>query len=502
MQSKTELFFEKGDVHDLVCQSLEGQEGVSELFEFRLLLQTQLDVNLEHVTAVLLDENTPAILRLATPEGDSIIVGLVSSVVTLSAAHLSSAAFEVTIVPRIWRATRTRRSRLYENMTVPEIVKFALEHDYQFRDGDDFELHCVTGHYPKEEYLVQYEESDWTFLSRLMEYYGISYYFRFDERSRRDVLHVVDSSGGFQQYVGPEGATIPFNPAGKVGIDDAYVTSISRRAELRHPNHVLVLGYDYEKPKAHVVAEKHGHASTQETPYCLFWEDCSDPKEASFIAHVRQEELEIQAISYKGETHVSNLRPGQHFRLDQHFDPVFVDRSILVTRLVHQAKNAQGESASGYRNSFEAVEFGAVTLRPKRRTPCPRIDGVMFAKIASREGTPTAGEIDRWGRYRVIVPYPTVTAGRLHASHGSHMWIRMAQPNASQRNIRGAAGFHMPLHAGTEVLLVHVNGDPDRPIIAGAVPNHLTQSPLYESVATRGGIKTRSGITIQYDDDA
>ena len=499
--TRTELFFEKGDLHDLELHALEGREAISELYSFRVDVRSKSAMPPDELAQTLLSEEHRATLTLGTPEGRAQIHGMVSSVEALPAEDAARATFRVTVVPRLWLAAQTRRSRLYEKMTVLDILRFVLQHDYALEEGKDFVLRCAH-RYAAEEYLVQYEESDWSFVCRILEYYGIYFWFRFDEASQRDVLTVADANAAFEQYAGDEGGTIPFNPGAKLGVRNAYIIGIARVSELRHPNHVLIHGYDFTRPKAAVVAERPSHSQAK-TPSCFFWQDCETLPEAEFLARIRGEELDVWKTRYRAQSHVSNVRPGHRFSLDQHFDQSFSRRELVVTAIDHRAVQigAGGESG-GYSNSFEALDHEPIAFRPRRLTPWPRIDGVIPAKIAARPGMRNAGEMDRRGRYRVIVPYPSVHEGRLVPGRGSEMWIRMAQPNATQRNARGAAGFHMPLHGGTEVLLVHVNGDPDRPVIAGALPNDLAQSPIYDGVGTRGGLKTRSGITVQYDDDA
>ena len=162
---------------------------------------------------------------------------------------------------------------------------------------------------------------------------------------------------------------------------------------------------------------------------------------------------------------------------------------------------------------FQAIPLG-VPYRPTRRTPKPRIYGHMHATI---DGDPNlkgsvAADLDSSGRYAVLFPYD----GDGQAGGRASRRIRMAQPSAGE-----GYGMHFPLRIGTEVAITHVNGDPDRPVIAGAVPNPRTESPITGTVSTSGEgsapasperdkgrgptisrIQTASGITISFYDDA
>jgi len=133
-----------------------------------------------------------------------------------------------------------------------------------------------------------------------------------------------------------------------------------------------------------------------------------------------------------------------------------------------------------------------VTYRPPRTTPKPRIDGVVYATIDGPELNIPA-PIDEEGRYKVILPFDLAAEQGGRASR----WIRMAQPTSG-----AGYGMHFPLRPGTEVILTHVHGDPDRPIIAGAVPNAQTPSPVTSANATQSVLRTATGIIMEFEDDA
>ena len=105
----------------------------------------------------------------------------------------------------------------------------------------------------------------------------------------------------------------------------------------------------------------------------------------------------------------------------------------------------------------------------------------------------SAAPIDDQGRYRVVFPYD------LYGEHGGRAtrWVRKAEPYSGP-----SYGMHFTLHVGAEVAIAHTYGDPDRPIIVGSMPNPSMTSPLVSDIATRSAIRTRSGILIDFEDDA
>src|SRR5262249_27870817 len=143
------------------------------------------------------------------------------------------------------------------------------------------------------------------------------------------------------------------------------------------------------------------------------------------------------------------------------------DGEYLITVVEHSAGwigDARGPSH--YRADFKAIPK-SVPFRPLRATPRPNIGGVMHAHVDS-DGAGQYAQIDQLGRYRVRMPFD----GSDNAGSGASRWIRMAQHYSGP-----GYGSHFPLHKGAEVLLVHVDGDPDRPIIVASIPNPTTLTP-------------------------
>lgn len=181
--------------------------------------------------------------------------------------------------------------------------------------------------------------------------------------------------------------------------------------------------------------------------------------------------------------------PGQRFVLQDPPGMPELENEYLITSIAHQA--SAGIGGGDYSNSFEAVEY-AYEYRPPMRTPWPRIEGVINARIDDGE-IDSGAPIDERGFYRVILPYDYYG----QVGEKPTAWIRKAEAYAGIDH-----GAHFTLHSGAEVLLAHVNGDPDRPIIVGAVPNASRPSPVSDAERTRHIVRTRSGIVLDFQDDA
>ena len=145
-----------------------------------------------------------------------------------------------------------------------------------------------------------------------------------------------------------------------------------------------------------------------------------------------------------------------------------------------------------YANSFQCIP-ASQPFRPERRTAWPSIKGVMHARVDA-EGDGKYAELDAFGRYKLVFPFDEHAA---EAKPGkASRWVRLAQPYAGP-----GGGMHFPLLKGTEVLVTHIDGDPDRPIIAGAVPNAELPGPTSADNPSQNTIRTATGNVLQFDDN-
>ncbi|MEW6670036.1 MAG: type VI secretion system tip protein VgrG, partial [Thermodesulfobacteriota bacterium] len=225
------------------------------------------------------------------------------------------------------------------------------------------------------------------------------------------------------------------------------------------------------------------------------------PEEGERLAKIRAESLLCRREVFQGEGAVPYIAPGFTFDLKEHYRSTF-NQGYLVTEVSHEG-NQEGYLVSGlslddqtekevfYGNTFTAIPAN-VQYRPERLTPRPRICGAITAKIDAA-GSGQYAELDEHGRYKVVVPFDT--SGRKDGKAST--WIRMATPYAGSDH-----GMHFPLHKGTEVLLTFEEGDPDRPVIASAVPNPENPSPVNSANQTKSVITTASGNKIHMEDQA
>jgi type VI secretion system secreted protein VgrG len=215
------------------------------------------------------------------------------------------------------------------------------------------------------------------------------------------------------------------------------------------------------------------------------------PEEGTMLASIRAQELLARKVRMQAMTTVRGLRAGHRFRLDGAEPEVYgLATEYVVVAIDHFAEGGEHDADLPYYNRVE-LQPASVAFRPARTTPKPRIHGVVHAKIDAEAEDEVNVPVDEWGRYKVVMPFDVAgePGGR------SSCWIRLANPSGG-----GGWGFAQGLHTGTEVVLYHLDGDPDRPVIAGAVSNFEQPSTVRSENAQQGVISSRHGITVTLSD--
>ncbi|WP_434047036.1 MULTISPECIES: type VI secretion system tip protein TssI/VgrG [Sorangium] len=459
------------ELHDLT-----GREVISQPFEFQLHVVCKTPDGLDE--EALLAEPA-ALVFLRGDREERRIFGVISVVRDALHTETLHMAYTLTFVPRAFRLTLTETSEIFMDLSVPEVIKKKLERA-GLHEGDDFELRLVST-YPPREYVVQYKETDLQFVSRLAEHLGISFFF--EHRDGRDIVVFSDANSGFQPVAGDGRAH--FYPRGdRIGV---YRLEGTTRTV---PNRYVVKDYNYRTPHVPLMAA----ATVSETSggdIVEYGAHFKTPDEGERIAVIRAEELRAGRRVFEGASDVQVVGAGAKLTLEGHPRG---DIELLLVEVRHRLQQATLNAGTGeeraYQNEFRAIPY-ATTYRPPRVTPKPKVHGVITGVIDAAEKGQYA-EVDESGRYRVRFLFDTSSAEDGKASR----LIRMAQPHAG-----AGYGFHFPLRSGVEVILTFIDGDPDRPIIAGAVPNPQTPSTVDAKNARRNVIRTGGGNEINIDDN-
>ena len=460
---------------------LHGREAISRCYEYEIELEVDVDGGLGDDA---LDDLLKHPCRVFYgPESDRVFVhGIMRSIRTLSTSATHPVIYRATIAPRLWMASQAHRSRVFQELDVPGMVRAVLG-EMGLVEDQDFAF-ALTKTYPVSEYTVQYQENDLAFLQRQLEHHGIFYFFVQDEAGER--LLFGDKNSAFTGL--EDHAQIDYTPGEAAELPG--VTELSRELTPR-PAGVLLRDYNWRTPSVGLQSEAPADQKTGRGFLNEYGQHFKDPGAGAALASVRAEELLVTRDVLDGSCRIPGLAPGHHFELVGHPLADF-DREYLVTSIEQDASSAvEGSGSVGLVKRFTAIPL-AVAFRPLRETPKPKIEGIMHGRVDG-EVPGTAAPIDEYGRYKILFPFDLVGEAGGKASR----WVRLAQPASGP-----GYGIHFPLHIGVEVAVSHLDGDPDRPIIMNSPPNTETVTPVNDQNPTQSEILTKTGIRMTWDDDA
>lgn len=458
----------------VVLRGLEGREAMSTPYAYTLTLEVEADNGWsEDVIAQLLTQ--PAHATIAHGElCDHEIHGVLRRITLEPMIEPSRAVYRAELVPSFSRLELAYGSRIFQDLSGPAVAMKVLE-----EHGITYESR-LTETYPEREYIVQYEESDLAFVQRLLEHWGVAYFF--EQLPDGEKMVLVDSASASVALEGWETVAYALREAGTRG-QAGTIHDLSRTHEIR-PAKVDLKDWNWRHPQVVPEGEAPADEATGYGTVHAYGEHIKDPSEGAWMARVRAEERMAGAQRYAGGTDLPGLSPG-HKLLLSGYPSGDLDLEYLVVGITQRFPGEDG----GYEKRFDAIPL-AVPFRPARVTPKPKIAGFMHA-VVDGEVDGAAAPIDEHGRYRLLLPFDRLAEPGGRASR----WVRMTQASSGPDY-----GMHLPLHIGCEVALIHVDGDPDRPVILGAVPNADTMSPVTQTEATKSRIRTRSGILIEMED--
>lgn len=387
------------------------------------------------------------------------------------------ARYRATIVPWLWFLTRTSDCRVFQRMSVLDIAEEVFG---KHRFGSEFYDLQTSGRYSKRRYCVQYRETDFNFVNRLLESEGIYYWFSHARNRHRLVLG--DRIGASKPAPGFESLDYHEVEQGPV-TGREVVTDWTVEKEVQPVNYDLK-DFDFKKPShplkgKHEIPQEHGMARFAQYDYPG---EYFEPGEANHYAQVRLEELQSRHEIVRGTTTAMGLCAGGVFELKAH-PQVSQNRKYLITELRLTADAGEfASSGSGepfFTSSLEAIP-AEIPFRPGRVTPKPVIQGVQTATVVG----PPGEEIHTDEHARVKVQFHWDRYGKKDAE--SSCFVRVSQPWAGK-----GWGSQATPRIGQEVIVEFIEGDPDRPIIIGRVYNGENKPP-YGKAGVVSGLKSQT----------
>lgn len=458
----------------LKFRSMVAEEEVSRLFEFQVIAITE-DVS------VAADDllGTNAAVSVEVDEGAKRWFHGVVASFGIEGAEGRNISYRLTLRPWLWLLTRRANLRIFQEMTAPDIIKEVFgEYTSTFVDE-------LSATYATRTYCVQYRETDFNFVCRLMEEEGIFFFFRHTEDKHELVL--ADASSSHQPLEGY--ANIPFDDDPKQTVGAAVVSQWRMRHEIQ-TGKVTLRDYDFLSPATDLTsttaASSRGHAENGREVYDypgLY----AVKADGDARAVVRLGEAESGFARFSGSGNTPGLSAGAKFSFEQH--PRADQNADYVVLSTHIEMRVAGyEAGSGGTTQFSCnfvAQPYAEPYRPARITHKPAVAGPQTAVVV---GDGDAGDIYTDEHARVKVQFHWDRIGAKDAN--SSCWVRVASPWAGN----GWGMISLP-RLGQEVVVDFLEGDPDQPLITGRVYNGA-QLPPYElpANATVSTVKSRSKL--------
>jgi len=452
----------------LLFSKLAGSEKLSDLFEYRVeLISEDGSIDLNSLLG------TSMTIAVEMPPSDFVPVnsyryfhGIIAQCSQISGTE-GFAHYEFTLRPWLWLLTRTSDCRTFQNQTVPEIIEAVLT-DGGFSDLDN----RLTGTYEPWRYCVQYRETDYHFLARLMEHEGIYFYFAHENGKHKLILgEDISAHGHFPHY-----ESVPIFPADSEQMRERDHFTLWDVERSLQPGRYASRDFNFETPDVDLLATKTMGGDHANASYEIFDYPGTYPSRTGtptlkvgedLVAH-RIEEFAAQHEVATGEGNACGLATGHLFSL-RGCEREDQNREYLITE-THCRITLEGYRTEGGEEFDFSIRTTAISskqqFRPPRVTPKPMVQGPQTAIVVGPKGE----EIwtDNYGRIKVQFHWDRY--GKF--DENSSCWIRVSQPWAG----KGWGGLSIP-RIGQEVVVDFLNGDPDRPIITGRVYNKRNMPP-------------------------
>ncbi len=465
------------DNSKILLRGFQGREQISRLFHFNLeFVKVDGEFSENELITKLVGKNTT--VRIDLQDGSRRYFNGNVSRVTAGYNEDFGTVYRAELVPWLWFLTQTSDCRIFQDKKTPEIIQQIFE-DLGF---SDYTLD-LQGEFKKWDYCVQYRETDFNFVSRMMEEEGMFYFFKHEDGKHK--LVISNHTGSY--YTLPESKVAYPLSRGASGHHDDVIKSWERQIDFVSGKWAQT-DYNFETPSTNLMTNESSTLKLSDAKKYEIYDYPGEYLEKSVgqrQTKIRMEEMEAPFNQVFATSTCKTFSPGGKFTIDKdHPSKSEVGKSYVITEITHSAVENTSHNRKGnaeYYNSFTCIS-DSVIFRPQRTTAKPLISGLQSAVVVGPKGE----EIytDKYGRVKVQFFWDR--EGK--RDENSSCWIRCAQ------RVAGNKWGHMAIpRIGQEVLVEFVEGDPDRPTIVGSVYN-AEQMPHYDPVehAAKTYIKTNS----------
>ncbi|BBO17394.1 type VI secretion system tip protein VgrG [Candidatus Brocadia pituitae] len=385
--------------------------------------------------------------------------------------------YSATMVPWLWLLTKTADSRIFQNLSVPDIV----EKIFQEKGFLDFK-NKLQGSYDTWDYCVQYRETDFNFVSRLLEEEGIYYFF--EHENNKHTLILADTPEEHKPCPKQETARYQISAGG--WLEEDTISSLEIMQEITAGKYTLK-DFNFETPNTDLKIEAPSQKALGpgEREIYDYPGGYGKRNRGDTLANVRMQEVEAGVTTITGSGECRAFTSGYKFDLKDYYRKDMNNKAYVLTSLGHSARQGYATedaiSEFSYANNFTCIPF-EIPYRSLRRTPKPVVEGVQTAIVVG----PAGEEIYTDEHGRVKVQFHWDREGK--KDDKSSCWIRVSQVHAG----KGFGGIDIP-RIGEEVIIDFLEGDPDCPIITGRVYNGNNKPPTgLPSAGMVSGLKSNS----------
>jgi len=477
-------FTTKPSLYNFQVVSFKGYQEIGELYRYEIdLISEEKEIDFDKMLTI------DVCLKLHNEENGYVYV---HGVLEYFEAHQKIDDFiyyKACLVPKLWWLTLAQNQKIFLDKKIPDVIEGILKEGKLTSNDYVFKLH---GNYDKKEYVCQYKESRYDFIKRWMEREGIYFYFDSDENGCKLVITDVKDTQTFITH----NRNVRYKPSsGLQGYEEQAVSSIVYRSN-NTVKSVRMKNYSYEKPASNINVVTDTSVQDYAQTY-LYGYNLKSQEEAKRVSKIKEEKYNCLNKEMHGESNIVSLVAGKLYTLKNYFKEDLNDDYLMVRvecegsqrGFLTTAFNREEDNSNYYTNTFLMIP-SKTQYRMQTAPQWPYIGGTISAVIDA-QGSGDTAELDKYGRYKVIMPFDLSGRGNAKAS----AYLRMAQPSAGKKQ-----GIHFPLHKGTEVLIGFKGGDPDQPVIMGAIPNSDTPSPVNENNVTKNIIQTHGGNVISMED--
>jgi len=445
-----------------------GVERISDLFEYNLLMTAQSrEVNFDG----LMGQSATVTLKVGSQTRTyNGIIGRFEQDDTPFNPIDTWTVYRATLFPKLWLLTFSGQCRIFQNKSAMDIIKSVLD-----EKTIPYSNQANTSGSTQREYCVQYNETDFNFICRLMEEEGIFYYFQQNPDNHMLVLaDSVDASSSCSNA-----ASVSFYDAAP---SDQFMMKVSSCFITQRivPQTNTLKSYNYLTPQTPLTATASGNTNVGGGTITTYDEIYDQQSRGDELVKVKLASEDVPQKMVEGASTVPFFLAGYKFSLEKH-PRQDANIAYILYEVIHEAHIVAQEGQSHvYKNSYQA--FSSTTaFRPAQKTPKPRIYGTQTAKVTGKEGEEIYTE--EYGRIKVKFHWDPSQA----QDDTTSCWIRVATLWAGQ-----TWGTLFTPRVGHEVVVTFIDGDPDNPLVIGSVYNGENKPPYLPSEPTKSTIKSQT----------